>query len=261
MRDRIFTSSYNTYTDKFLEVRLMIYEEAVEVPQGTRIILKRTSEKNPLGNGRTGSTDCFNLLQSSRQIRAEFHQLYYKHTHLAIANADVPLFFAELRAKKLSVSKLTVLVEDTIIEPAPNPRVAVAIRAGLRGSRDFLPLIQTVFGQQTQLNTEVAHSAHTAHDLAIATSTDRALHVLLRGSEEFKQAVRKKQISRIVIDKPLGGLTKIRIVFKTPHEEPWMRKWLGIDAEADQHSIKLGFVENGQNSVPLHIRISYGVKY
>lgn len=233
----------------------MIYEYAATILQGEKIRLTKPSE---ISQACRGHRDCFNLLQASSQIRAEFSSLYYKNTHFAIDNKQARRYCTELRQNGTPVSNLTVLIEPGNAS-AGSRRSSMRVRGLI--VRDFLPVMEMNMKHFPDCTIEIATWDAVSSTFA-PTPAQTALNCLLKGNEVFREDIRRRKVSQVLISDVSNGECKIRLVYKVPYEQPWMRRMLSTASEAEAYAKTLGLInEAPMNRTQYDSWISFGVKY
>jgi hypothetical protein len=233
----------------------MIYEEAAIVHQG-HIKLEKQRAKAGTANLR-GAYDCFNLLRTCGQIRSEFTALYYQHARFALPKDDAPAFCTKLSKIGIVLADLTVLVAWCKVGQRLNVRPGRTLF-----TQDFLPILEMHYRHLPSYAIEVGVWNAQTKSISLCNSIQRALKVLLKGNEQWKNAIMKRHLSQVLID----GLdsaqdSDIRIIYRVPHEQVWMRRMLGTDREDEAFGVTLGFADGDKGRISEHIKISFGVYY
>jgi hypothetical protein len=236
----------------------MIYDQAAVVYTGLIKLDKRTDEN--LNVNLRGSLDCFNLLRTCTQVRSEFLPIYYQQTHFAIPKDGVRSFCTELAAKGIRPSTLTVLVTAATTLTGQHMH-ATTFHHNRIFARDFLPILETRFKYLPTCQIHVGVWNAQSRTASLPQPTQQALDLLFSGNDRWKNAVVKRHLSQVLVEEPHDSISRVRIVIKVPHEQPWMRRMLYTDREDEAYAVTLGFGDEGQRKTPDYVRIAFGVHY
>lgn len=236
------------------EIRLLIYEQAALLDQ--RLIkLDRRAAENQETSYRG---DTFNFLQTSAQVRSEFGPIYHRNARFALSKQDVVRFWTGLIKNGLPLAAITILIVST--NPLPGFSHSQITRGGRFSANDFFPILEMYLRTSTACELRIAEYNEERQVAVPRQPVQLALDILTKGNDRWKSDIRNRRVSQVLVQSS-GSFCQIRIIYKSPHEQPWMRNMLSFDVEVQQWASALGFIAEGESKLPDCVRLSFGVFY